>query len=192
MTHEPGTSSSDVATIYLVDIRRTFRNQRTLAEAALEQTSDLDLFRRLDADANSIAVLMAHLGGNLRSRFADFLTTDGEKPDRNRDTEFSGPEQLSRETLEALWASGWSTVLATLDGLTPADLRRTVTIRGEAFWVPEALNRAAAHVSYHVGQMVLLAKHFAGPAWRTLSIPKGRSSEFSSGVFKRGIIPTRP
>jgi hypothetical protein len=169
---------------WLADIGRTFRNYKALGEAAIAQVpADADLHAQPDPDSNSIALIVKHLAGNLRSRFTDFLTTDGEKPDRNRDDEFEMPEVLSRDQLFERWNGGWAAALASLDALTPDDLGCTVTIRGEAFLVPEALNRAVTHVAYHVGQIVLLAKHLNGPRWKTLSIPKGASGA-ARGDFK--------
>ncbi|MQA28959.1 MAG: DUF1572 domain-containing protein [Luteitalea sp.] len=174
---------------YLDDVVRTFRKSKALAEGALAQMSDDDLRRAIDPDANSVATLMQHLSGNLRSRFTDFLTTDGEKPDRDRDTEFTANE-LSRDALLSRWQAAWEVTLAAIAGLEPHDLARTVHIRGEAFAVVEALNRAATHTSYHVGQIVLLAKHFAGPEWRSLSIPKGQSANYAVGKYKQQAPPT--
>lgn len=179
----------DLAASYLTDIARTFRNYKTLGERAMAQIPDADLNRLLDPGANSIALIAKHVGGNLRSRFRDFLTTDGEKPDRNRDTEFEIDAEPSRDDILRWWESGWQIALASIDTLTPGDLERTVTIRNEPFLVLEALNRAAAHVAYHVGQIVFLAKHFAGPDWKSLSIPKGRSADHAQGSFKQGIVP---
>lgn len=173
---------------FLTDIRRTFRNYRTLAERAIAQVTDEQLLVALDADDNSIAVIMQHVAGNLRSRFRDFLTTDGEKPDRNRDGEFEARVQ-TRAALLADWNDGWDIVLHELDALTPDDLRRTVTIRAEAFSVFEALNRSVTHTAYHVGQVVFLAKHLAGASWTSLSIPKGKSAAFGIGTVKQGIVP---
>jgi hypothetical protein len=173
---------------HLADIRRTFRNYKALGERAMAQVSDADLHRLLDADANSIALIVKHLSGNLRSRLADFLTTDGEKPDRNRDDEFEMSGPVSREELLGWWERGWTVALSTLDGLTPADLERTVTIRQEPFLVVEALNRIATHTAYHVGQIVLLAKHFAGAGWTSLSIPKGQSQQHAQGTFKQSFV----
>jgi hypothetical protein len=175
--------------VYLADIRRAFANYRTLAERAVEQVSDAQLSLAIDADANSIAVVMQHVAGNLRSRFLDFLTADGEKADRNRDAEFEPPDS-SRAELLARWDEAWRIVVGALDALTPEDLSRTVRIRGEAFAVVEALDRSVTHLAYHVGQIVFLAKHFAGPAWRTLSIAKGRSAEHAVGQYKQGIVAT--
>jgi hypothetical protein len=179
----------DFRSAFLTDVLRTFRNYRTLAEKAIAQVSDEDLHALLDDDANSIAVIAKHVGGNLRSRFSDFLTTDGEKPDRLRDTEFEMPERATRKQIMAWWDRGWSTALASIEALTPDDLERTIHIRKEPLLVVEALNRSCAHTASHVGQIVLLAKHFAGPKWSTLSIPKGRSAEHAVGTFKQGIIP---
>jgi hypothetical protein len=180
--------ADDLRSGYLRDIARTFRNQKTLADRAIAQVSDADLPTLIDPDSNSIATIVQHVGGNLRSRFTDFLTTDGEKPTRNRDAEFEARDRVSRADLLAAWEAGWAAAVAAIDALTPADLDRTVFIRREAFTVVEALNRSATHTAYHVGQIVLLAKHFRGSAWATLSIPKGRSAE-AKGEFKKGIVP---
>lgn len=181
--------SEEFRDVYLRDVVRTFRNYKALAAGALAQVADADLHTLVDPDANSIAIVMKHVAGNLRSRFRDFLTTDGEKPDRDRDAEFEMPAQASRDELLASWNSGWTTALSTIEALTPEDLERTVYIRGEAFAVVEALNRSATHTAYHVGQIVFLAKHLAGRDWKTLSIPKRQSAQYSRGAFKSGIIP---
>ncbi len=173
----------------LADLARTFRNYKTLGDRALAQVPDADLHTLVDPDANSIALIVKHLAGNLRSRFSDFLTTDGEKPDRDRDAEFEMPEQVSREFIVGWWDDAWAVALGSVESLTADDLQKTVTIRGEPFLVIEALNRLTTHAAYHVGQMVLLAKHFAGPQWKSLSIPKGMSRHAMKGTFKRGIIP---
>ena len=183
--------------IYLTDVRRTFRNYRRLAEAAIAQVSDgqlgatLDRRGAKDTEDNSIAVIMQHIGGNLRSRFTDFLTTDGEKPDRNRDAEFESGASVDREALLARWNAGWDAALSAIDGLTEADLDRTVYVRSEAFAVPEALSRSVTHTAYHVGQIVFIAKHFAAEHWKSLSIPKGKSAEHGTGTFKQGITPAK-
>jgi hypothetical protein len=182
-------ANEHVREIYLRDIARTYRNQKALGERAIAQVPDEHLHTLLDPDANSVAIIVKHLAGNLRSRFTDFLTTDGEKPDRNRDAEFEMPAAASRAEMLQWWESGWAAALGAIDALTPADLDRTVYIRREAFAVVEALNRLATHAAYHVGQIVLLAKHFAGPGWTSLSIPKGRSADHLQGEFKKGIIP---
>ena len=176
---------------YLADLVRTFGNYKTLGDSALSQVSDADLRTLVDPDANSIAVIVKHLAGNLRSRLTDFLTSDGEKPDRDRDAEFDMPERVSRDDIVAWWEDAWAMALASIESLTPDDLERTVTIRGEPFLVVEALSRLSTHAAYHVGQIVLLAKHFAGPSWKSLSIPKGQSKHYARGTFKQGIIPMR-
>jgi hypothetical protein len=179
---------------YLRDIVRTYRNYKALCEKAIAQvTRDADLHAQLDPGSNSIAVTVKHLAGNLRSRFRDFLTTDGEKPDRLRDEEFEMPERVTREELLCRWDEAWAITLGTLDALKPEDLERTITIRGEPFLVIEALNRNATHTAYHIGQIVYLARHFAGSDWKSLSIPKGKSAEFSKGDFKtKGIARSSP
>ncbi len=174
---------------YLADIRRSYRNYRRLAETALVQVSDEALTTALGNDDNSVAVIMQHVAGNLRSRFTDFLTSDGEKPDRHRDAEFEPRPEATREALMAEWNAAWETLQQTLDSLTPDDLDRTVYIRQEPFGVIEALSRSVTHTAYHVGQIVFLAKHLAGADWTSLSIPKGRSADFSVGTFKKSIVP---
>ncbi|HUR34480.1 MAG TPA: DUF1572 family protein [Vicinamibacterales bacterium] len=174
---------------YLADIRRSYRNYRKLAEAAIAQISDQQMQVPLDADDNSIAVIMQHVAGNLRSRFSGFLTSDGEKPDRNRDAEFEARPAFDRAATIAEWNEAWAIVLGELEALTPDDLERTIYIRREPFLVIEALNRSVTHTAYHVGQIVFLAKHLAGASWTSLSIPKGRSAEFGTGTFKQGIVP---
>ena len=175
----------------LKDLVRTYRNYKTLGDAALAQVSDDELHTAIDPESNSIAVIVKHLAGNLRSRFTNFLTTDGEKPDRNRDAEFEMPERVPRETILEWWNSSWAITLSSIEALTSADLDRKVTIRKEQFDVIEALNRLATHAAYHVGQIVYLAKHFSGPRWKTLSIPKGKSKQVEKGTFKQGILVGR-
>ena len=167
----------DVGAAYLRDLDRTFRYHKSLGDRAAAQVSDDDLHTLVDPDANSIAIVMKHVAGNLRARYTDFLTSDGEKPDRNRDGEFEMPERASRAELVASWEAAFALTLAAIRALQPDDLVRTVYIRQEAFLVVEALNRSVAHTAYHVGQIVYLAKHFAGPNWTTLTIPKGKSGE---------------
>jgi hypothetical protein len=179
---------------YLRDVVRTYRNYKALADKAIAQVpTDADLHKQIDPDSNSIAVIVKHVAGNLRSRFRDFLTTDGEKPDRHRDDEFEMPEQVTREEILRWWNEGWAIALGSIEALTPEDLDRRVSIRGEAFLVPEALSRSATHTAYHVGQIVYVARHFASPGWKSLSIPKGQSAEFATGAFKtKGIAPGSP
>jgi len=173
-------------TAYLHDLARTFRYYKLLGDRALEQVSDDNFHTLVDPDANSVAIVMKHVAGNLRSRFTDFLTSDGEKPGRNRDGEFEMPARASRGELLASWSEGFQVALASIDALRPEDLDRTIYVRQEAFLVVEALNRSVAHTAYHVGQIVYLAKHFAGPHWTTLTIPKGQSAEARGGYKKIG------
>lgn len=181
--------TDDLPAATLRDLLRTFRNYKALGDGALAQlSSDAPFHTRVDPDANSVAVIVKHLAGNLRSRLTDFLTSDGDKPDRDRDAEFEMPERATREEVLQWWDSGWTVALASLDALTADDLAKTVTIRGESFLVVEALNRLATHTAYHVGQIVFLVKHLAGPEWRTLSIPKGQSKRYAIGTFKEGMI----
>ncbi|HEY7286020.1 MAG TPA: DinB family protein [Vicinamibacterales bacterium] len=182
-------SNEDFRSRQLEDITKSFKNYKKLGDTALARVPDEHLHTEIDPQSNSVAVIVKHVAGNLRSRFQDFLTTDGEKPDRNRDGEFEMPEQASRDEILRWWDRGWSTALGSIEALTPADMERTVTIRGEAFLVTEALNRSVTHTAYHVGQIVYLARHFAGPAWTSLSIPKGQSAAFAQGAFKaKGIV----
>ena len=168
-------------TSYLEDSLSLFAYYRKLAERAMAQVSDEALFACLDGEANSIAIIVKHMAGNMRSRFTDFLTTDGEKPTRNRDAEFEEPP-ASRAALMQIWDEGWACLFAALDPLTDSDLTRTITIRGEAHSVVQAINRQLAHYPHHVGQIVLLAKHFAGDRWQTLSVPRRGSTEFNRRV----------
>jgi hypothetical protein len=174
---------------YLHDIARAFRNYKALGDRAMAQVSDENLHALVDPDANSIAIIVKHLGGNLQSRFTDFLTADGEKPNRNRDDEFEMPVQATRTEIMEWWESGWASALKAIDALTADDVDHTIQIRGEAFLVVEALSRSVTHAAYHVGQIVMLAKHLAGPHWASLSIPKRRSKEVGAGRYKEGILP---
>jgi hypothetical protein len=178
----------DISAVYLKDVLRMYRNYKALGDGAIAQVhSDADLLTLIDPDANSIAVIVKHVAGNLRSRFRDFLTADGEKPDRNRDGEFDVSETVSRHEVMAWWNEGWAVAMEALESLTPEDLGRTIHIRGEAFLVAEALNRSVTHTAYHVGQIVTLARHFAGAEWRTLSIPRGKSASVTGDFKTRGI-----
>ncbi|MFL5623537.1 MAG: DinB family protein [Gemmatimonadaceae bacterium] len=173
---------SNLADIYLRNVIRTYRTYKEMAERAIAQvSSDDDLNRELDENSNSIAIIVKHMSGNLRSRFRDFLTTDGEKPDRNRDSEFESEEPVSRQQLLKWWNDGWDTALSSIEALTPEDLLRTIRIRDEELVVVEALNRSITHAAYHVGQIVYLARHFASPNWTSLSIP--RAPRTRSGVI---------
>lgn len=163
---------------YLEDAVAELRKYKKFADKAIAQVSDEDFFRQLDPESNSIALVMKHIAGNQRSRWTDFLTTDGEKPDRDRDSEFEKSEGDSRESVVARWEAGWRALFDALAPLTSDDLERTVTIRGEPHTVVQAINRQLTHYASHVGQIVFLAKHLAGDRWHTLSIPRGKSREF--------------
>jgi hypothetical protein len=157
---------------------------KKLADKSIAQLSDEQLHATLDPEANSVAVLMRHMAGNMRSRWVDFLTSDGEKPDRMRDREFEDPDQ-SRVELMAEWEHGWQCVFTALTPLTDADLQRTVVIRGEPHTVYKAISRQVAHYSGHAYQILLLAKHLCGPQWKTLSIPRGQSEEFNRRMLAK-------
>jgi uncharacterized damage-inducible protein DinB len=172
------------STSYLKDSIDLFRYYKRLGERAMEQCPDEGLFATLDAESNSIATIVKHLAGNMRSRWTDFLTTDGEKPDRQRDAEFATPPQ-TRAELTALWERGWKHVFDALEPLTDADLGRTVTIRTEPHSVMQAINRQVAHYSHHVGQILFAAKHFATEKrgkWDSLSVPRKQSNQFTADV----------
>jgi hypothetical protein len=168
-------------TSYLEDSRTLFAYYKKLGERAMDQLTDSQLFTALDGEANSIAIIVKHVSGNMLSRWTDFLTTDGEKPTRNRDGEFEAPPATRAELL-ATWEAGWACLFSALEPLTDADLTRTVTIRGEAHSVMQAINRQLAHYPHHVGQIVLLAKHFTGDRWQSLSVPRKGSAEFNRRV----------
>lgn len=175
-----------VADLYLEDVKRQFHGQKKLAEKALAQVDDTDFFRTLDPESNSIALVVKHIAGNSRSRWSDFLRSDGEKPDRHRDTEFEKEGRDSRQTLMERWEDGWRVLFENVDPLGPADLERVVTIRGEPHTVVKAINRSLTHFAYHIGQIVFLAKHFAGAGWQSLSVPKGKSEEFNARMRAKG------
>lgn len=168
-------------TSYLEDSLSLFRYYKKLADRAMEQVTDEQLFAMLDPEMNSIALIVKHMAGNMRSRWTDFLTTDGEKPDRNRDTEFIEPPSTRQELL-AVWESSWNLVFSALEPLSPPDLTRTVYIRGEAHSVMQAINRQIGHYAYHCGQIVFLAKHFQSAHWKSLTVPRGSSDEFTKQV----------
>jgi Protein of unknown function (DUF1572) len=168
-------------TSYLEDSLELLRYYKKMAERAMDQVNDEQLYETLDGESNSIAVIVKHMVGNMRSRWTDFLTSDGEKPDRNRDSEFVEPP-ATREALLQIWDDGWALVFGALEPLSDADLGRTITIRGEAHSVMQAINRQLGHYANHIGQVVLLAKHFARDRWQSLSIPKNKSADFNRKV----------
>jgi hypothetical protein len=181
--------ATDLASHYLDEARRQFRGHKRMGERAMEQLRDEDFFVVLDPESNSIAILVKHLAGNMRSRFTDFLTSDGEKPDRFRDREFEVNATTTRTDVMRWWEEGWSCVFAALESLTPGDVMRTVTIRGEPHTALQAINRQIAHYAQHTGQIVFLAKHLRSSEWKTLSIPRGKSEEFKTAPakFDRGL-----
>jgi hypothetical protein len=168
---------------YIEDALTLLRQYKSLAERAMTQVTDDQLTHTLDAESNSIAVIVKHMAGNMRSRWTDFLTADGEKPDRNRDSEFEAPPS-TRVALMDTWEYGWKCVFAALEPLTDADLARTVYIRTEPHSVTQAINRQIAHYASHVGQIVFLAKHFRSSQWKSLSIPRGKSADFNLKVSR--------
>ena len=165
---------------YLADALNTFRDYKKLGERAFAQLDDEDLFRTIDPESNSIAVIMKHLAGNMISRWTDFLTTDGEKPERNRDMEFVMLPETTKEEMVAYWEKGWKCTFDAIEALTPDDLLRTVTIRGQDHTAMQAITRQIAHYANHIGQIVYVAKHLKAGGWQTLSVPKNRSAEFNT------------
>jgi len=171
----------EFSTSYLKDSTALLRYYKKLAERAMAQVPDDALFAVPDSESNSIAVIVKHLSGHMRSRWTDFLTTDGEKPNRNRDSEFVSPPSTRAELL-SLWEAGWNCLFDVLASLTESDLSRQVTIRGEPHSVLQAINRQLAHYPYHVGQIVFLARHYSAGRWTTLSVPRGQSAAFNAAV----------
>src|SRR5437764_5168715 len=170
------------STSYTEDSLSLFHFYKKLGEGAMEQVTDDQLFARLDEEINSIAIIVKHMAGNMRSRWTNFLTSDGEKPDRNRDTEFIDPPD-TRPALMQVWNEGWQMVLKAVEPLSDSDLERKVTIRGESHSVMQAINRQIAHYAYHCGQIVFLAKHFKATDWKSLSVPRNKSSDFNRRVL---------
>jgi hypothetical protein len=172
-------SDKSLAMEYLADALSSFRAYKKLADKAIDQTRDDELFVTLDEESNSIAVVVKHMAGNMISRWTDFLTTDGEKPDRHRDMEFVIKPGTTRDEVLAYWERGWKRVFDAIEPLTADDFDKTVNIRGQAHTIVQAINRQLTHYSYHVGQIVFLAKHFRSTEWKSLSVPKNRSAEFN-------------
>src|SRR2546425_9451519 len=170
---------------YLDDALQRFRDYKKLAERAFEQISDEEFFRTLDEESNSIAINMKHMAGNMLSRWTNFLTTDGEKPERDRDMEFVMLPQTTKAEMVAYWDKGWKCVFDAVEPLKPEDLMRTVSIRGQDHTVVQAINRQLAHYAYHVGQIVYLAKHFKSADWQSLSVPRNRSAEFNAHLEQK-------
>jgi hypothetical protein len=172
-------TQADIGAAHLDDVLRNLRSYKKLAEEAFVQTSDDDMFRLIDPEANSIAMLVKHMAGNMRSRWTDFLTSDGEKPDRHRDREFEIEKGTTRAQVMQWWEQGWKYVFDAIEPLKPEDLARTVLIAGREHSVLQAISRQLLHYAGHVNQIVLLAKHFRGPDWNSLSIPKGQSEAYA-------------
>lgn len=172
--------SNEVSELFLDEAIQTFRGQKALADKALAQLKDEEFFKQLDEESNSVAVIIKHMAGNMVSRWTDFLTTDGEKPDRNRDMEFVITAETTRESMLARWEEGWACVFSAVESLQPEDVEKIVLIRGEEHTVIKAVLRQISHYGQHVGQIVLLAKHFRLSEWQTLSIARNRSAEFNA------------
>jgi hypothetical protein len=172
----------DVGSIYLEEAFRSLQGHKRLAEGAMAQLSDEQFFALPDAESNSVAIIVKHMAGNMRSRFTDFLTSDGEKPDRDRDTEFIIATDASRAEILAAWEKNWQVVFDTIHSLSGDDLARRVTIRGEPHSVLQAINRQVAHYAYHAGQIVFLAKHWKGSEWKSLSVPRGQSAAVNAAM----------
>ncbi len=171
---------NSIAAAYLDESFRTLRGYKRMADGAMAQLNDREFFAVIDPESNSVALIVKHIAGNLRSRWTDFLTTDGEKPDRNRDQEFVIAAGDTREALMRTWERSWETAFDSIKGLKPEDVARTVTIRSEPHTVLQAVSRSVAHMAHHVGQIVFLAKHLRSTEWKTLSIPRGKSAEFNA------------
>jgi len=168
-------------TSYLEDSLSLFRYYKNLGERAMAQLSEDQLLEVLDGEGNSIAIIVKHMTGNMQSRWPDFLTSDGEKPGRDRDAEFEEPPR-TREAVLTAWEAGWRCLFTALEPLSEVDLQRTVTIRGEPHSVMQTINRQLAHYAYHCGQIVFLAKHFRSSQWKSLTIPRRKSAEFNRRV----------
>lgn len=177
--------NEELGTHMLQEALRNFQQLKSLADRAIAQIDEAQRTTKLDDESNSIAILMKHLGGNMRSRWTDFLTADGEKPDRHRDAEFEHAPGSSDAPALAIWEEGWRCAFTGVTALQAGDLMREVRIRGEAHTVVQALHRQLTHTAYHVGQIVMLAKHLGWDRWRTLSIPRGQSDAFNDTMRQR-------
>jgi len=178
-------SNKEIIENYLFETVEAFRSYKKLAERAMEQVSDEEFFKTIDAEANSIATIAKHIGGNLRSRWTNFLTTDGEKEDRNRDSEFVTAGGDTRASVMQIWENGFQILFDALESLRAEDLGKIVQIRGEDFTVVKAINRATLHTASHIGQITLLAKHFRSSDWETLSVPRNKSAEFNNWLSEK-------
>jgi hypothetical protein len=178
-------SSETIVKNYFEDAISSLKAAKKLADKAVAQMNDEELFVTLDEESNSVAVIMKHMAGNMFSRWTDFLTTDGEKPDRNRDMEFVIESNTTKDDVLDYWERGWACVFAAIEPLTLEDFEKTVLIRGEPHTIVQAINRQLMHYSYHIGQIVYLAKHFRTTDWRSLSVPRNRSAEFNASKFNQ-------
>ena len=172
-------SSEAIVQNYFEDSIAALKAYKKLADKALAQLKDEEFFITLDEESNSVAVIMKHMAGNMFSRWTDFLTSDGEKPDRNRDMEFVIEANTTKDEVTNYWERGWARVFEALEPLKLEDFEKTVLIRGEKHTIVQAINRQLMHYSYHVGQIVFLAKHFRSTAWSSLSVPRNKSAEFN-------------
>jgi uncharacterized protein DUF1572 len=184
-------SSEAIVQNYFQDALSSFRAYKKLAEKAIAQLQDEEFFITLDEEANSVAVIMKHIAGNMLSRWTDFLTSDGEKPNRNRDMEFVIESQTTKDDVLAYWERGWASLFAALEPLRPEDFEKTVKIRGEEHTIVQAINRQMMHYAYHVGQIVFLAKHFRSAEWKSLSIPRNKSAQFNAYLTNQPGVADR-
>jgi hypothetical protein len=176
---------------YLDDARSSMRAYKKLAEKAIAQLKDEEFFITLDEEGNSVAIVMKHMAGNMLSRWTDFLTSDGEKPNRNRDMEFVIEPHTSKDDVLAYWERGWKSVFDALEPLRPEDLEKKITIRGEEHTIVQAINRQLTHYAYHIGQIVFLAKHFRSTEWKSLSVPRNRSADFNAYLANQPGVADR-
>jgi hypothetical protein len=181
--------SNEAARLFLDEAVKTFRSQKALADGALAQLRDEDFFVQLDDESNSVAVIIKHMAGNMLSRWTDFLNSDGEKPDRNRDMEFVLTPETTRAEMLARWEEGWACTFNAVESLRPEDVEKIVLIRGEEHTVMKAVLRQLSHYGYHIGQIVFLAKHLRSSEWKSLSIPRNRSAEFNAKMARQEQKP---
>ena len=184
-------SSEALVQNYFEDALSALKAYKKLAEKAIAQLKDEEFFVTLDEEGNSVAVVMKHMAGNMLSRWTDFLTSDGEKPNRNRDMEFVIEPHTSKDDVLAYWERGWKSVFDALEPLRPEDFEKKVTIRGEKHTIVQAINRQLMHYSYHIGQIVFLAKHFRSAEWRSLSIPRNKSADFNAYLTDKPGVADR-
>ena len=184
-------SSEAIVQNYHQDAVKAMRAYKKLADKAIAQVHDDEFFVTLDEESNSVAVVMKHMAGNMLSRWTDFLTSDGEKPDRNRDMEFVIEPQTTKDDVLAYWERGWQCVFDAIEPLQPADFEKTVLIREEPHTIVQALNRQLMHYAYHIGQIVFLAKHFRSTSWNSLSVPRNRSAEFNATMHQRAVAENK-